>query len=79
MTKTYEILDHHKYDPNKKNVILFLLERNIGKSGVYLTYKYILNSVKVLQKDFNVFLIPRTSSRKETWLETVRNTEVMKD
>ena len=76
---TYEIIDVHKYDESKKNVVLFLLERNIGKNGVYLTYKYILNAVKVLQKDFNIFLVPRVSSKKETWLETVRSTEVMKD
>lgn len=79
MSETYEILDQHKHDPNKKNIILFLLEKNIGKSGVYLTYKYVLNTVKVLQKDFNVFLIPKTSSRKETWIETLRTTEIMKD
>lgn len=79
MEKTYEIIDTHKYDPNKKNIVLFMLEKNIGKGGVYLTYKYILNTVKVLQKDFNIFLIPKTSSRKETWIEAVRTTEVMKD
>lgn len=79
MSETYEILDMHKHDPSKKNIILFLLERNIGKGGVYLTYKYILNTVKVLQKDFNVFLIPKVSSKKETWLEAVRNTPIMED
>lgn len=79
MNKTYEILDTYKYDPTKKNIVLFLLEKNIGKSGVYLTYKYVLNTVKVLQKDFNIFLIPKTSSKKETWIETVRTTDIMKD
>lgn len=79
MDKTYELVNLEKYNPDKKNIMLFLLERNIGKDGVYLTYKYILNAVSVLQKDFNVFLVPRVSSKKETWYQTVLNTDVMKD
>lgn len=77
--KTYELVNLEKYDQSKKNIMLFLIERNIGKDGVYLTYKYILNAVSVLQKDFNVFLVPRVSSKKETWYNTVLNTDVMKD
>lgn len=75
----YKIYDKHKYDPSKKNIMLFMLERNIGKKATYLTYKYILNTVKVLQKDFNVFMIVRSSSTKAAWLDTVKTVEVMKD
>lgn len=79
MNKTYEIIDQHKYDPEKKNILLFMLERNISKNATYLTYKYILNTVKVLQKDFNIFMVVRSSSAKASWVDTVRNVEVMKD
>jgi hypothetical protein len=79
LEKTYKLIDMHKYDPTKKNIFLFMLERNISKNANYLTYKYILNTVKVLKKDFNIFMIVRSSSAKEAWVKTVQNVEVMKD
>jgi hypothetical protein len=79
LEKTYELVDFHKYDSSKKNVFLFMLERNISKNVNYLTYKYILNTVKVLQKDFNIFMIVRSSSAKAAWVKTVQEVDVMKD
>jgi hypothetical protein len=77
--KTYEIVDKHKYDPNKKNIMLFLLERNLGKKTNFLSYSYILNTVKILKEDFNVFLIARSSSAKGVWVDIAKEQEVLKD
>lgn len=76
---TYEIVDKHKYDPSKKNLLLFLLERNLGKRTNFLSYKYILNTVRVLLMDFNVFLVPRTQTANNQWYDIARETDVLKD
>lgn len=77
--KTYTVVDTHKYDPNKKNILLFLLERNLGRNTSFLSYSYVLNTVKILQKDFNVFLIARSSSSKGVWIDVAKNIDVLKD
>lgn len=77
--KTYEIVDSHKYDSNKKNILLFLLERNLGKKTNFLSYSYILNVVDILKKDFNIFLIARSSSTKGVWIEVAKEQEILKD
>lgn len=77
--KTYQVVDSHKYNPDKKNIMLFLLERNLGKKTNFLSYSYILNTVKILQKDFNVFLIARSSSAKGVWVEVAQEIPVLKD
>jgi hypothetical protein len=77
--KTYQVVDSHKYNPDKKNIMLFLLERNLGKKTNFLSYSYILNTVKILQKDFNVFLIARSSSSKGVWVEVAQEIPVLKD
>lgn len=77
--KTYEIIDSYKYNPNKKNIMLFLLERNLGKKTNFLSYSYILNVVNILKDDFNVFLIARSSSAKGVWIDVAKETEVLKD
>ncbi|HLO11525.1 MAG TPA: hypothetical protein VK190_04650 [Pseudoneobacillus sp.] len=77
--KTYEIVDSHKYDPSKKNILLFLLERNLSSKTNMLSYNYILNTAKILKKDFNVFLIARSSSSRGVWIDAAKEHEVLKD
>lgn len=77
LKKKYAIVDTHKYDPEKKNIILFLLERNISKNTNMLSYSYILNTVEVMSKDFNVFLIGKSSSAKGIWVDIARQTPVL--
>jgi hypothetical protein len=76
---TYQIINSHKDNPNKKNIMLFLLERNLGKKTNFLSYSYILNTVKILQKDFNVFLVARSSSSRGAWIEVALQTPILKD
>lgn len=77
--KTYEIIDSYKYNPLKKNVILFLLERNLSSKTNMLSYSYILNTVRILQKDFNIFLIARSSSSRGVWIDAAKEIDVLKD
>lgn len=77
--KTYSIVDKHKYDQSKNSLILFLLERNLGKKTNFLSYSYILNVVNILKKDFNIFLIARSSSATGAWIEVAKQTPVLKD
>lgn len=79
MEKTYEIVDWNKHVPGKKNIILFMLERNLGKNTNFLSYSYLLNTVRILQKDFNVFLIARSSSSKGVWIDVAKEQDVLKD
>jgi hypothetical protein len=79
MSKTYEIVNYKKYIPGKKNIMLFLLERNLSKKTNFLSYSYILNTVKILKKDFNVFLIARSSSSKGVWMEAAQEIPVLED
>lgn len=76
---SYEFINLQNYNEEKKNIILFLLERNIGKDPVYMTYKYLLNTVEILQKDFNIFVISKVSAKQDTWVNTMKNTNVLKD
>lgn len=77
MQKTYEIIGMEKYKSEKKNILVFLLERNLSKKTNMLSYNYILNAVKILQKDFNVFLIARSSSSKGIWIDVAKNTPIL--
>lgn len=79
MKKTYNIIDSYKYNPKKKNIMLLLLERNLGKKTNMLSYNYILNVVKILKEDFNIFLIARSSSAKGVWIDVAKEHEVLKD
>lgn len=74
---TYQITNWQKYNKDKKNIMLFLLERNLGKKTNFLSYSYILNTVRILQKDFNVFLIARSSSSKGVWVEVAKEIDVL--
>lgn len=57
----YAIHNKRAIDPNKKNIILFMLENPLKENLYLVTYQYILNVAKILAQDFNIIIVPKNS------------------
>ena len=71
MSELYTLFNKEKIDINKKTIFVFLLDVSLKKNLYAVTYRYIFNTIKILNKDFNIIILSRNSGDK--WVEDYIN------
>lgn len=73
MSDFYTLFNKNKIDINKKNIFVFFLDVSLKKNVYAVTYRYIFNTLKILNKDFNIIILSRNIGEK--WTESYINHE----
>lgn len=71
----YIIKNKEVFNPNKKTIIFFMIDTTISKNIYEVTSRYVLNTLKILLKDFNILLISRSTGIG--WIEHALNHDVL--
>lgn len=72
-SKMYDLFNKESIDPNKKNIIVFLMDQTLKKEIYSVTYQYIFNTLKILSDDFNLIIVTKNGGTK--WTENYINHE----